>query len=45
MGGGRAPEMVRLNRVAGRLRDVNSCADRPHPPESKVSHEACGLPL
>ena len=43
--GGLAPETVRLNHAAGRLRDVNSCAARPLPPEPKISYEACGLPL
>ena len=43
--GGLAPEMVRLNHAAGRLRDVNSCAARPLPPEPKISYEARGLPL
>jgi putative transposase len=43
--GGLAPETVRLNHAAGRLRDVNSCAARPLPPEPKISYVACGLPL
>jgi putative transposase len=43
--GGLAPETVRLNHAAGRLRDVNSCAARPLPPEPQISYEACGLPL
>jgi putative transposase len=43
--GGLAPETVRLNHAAGRLRDVNSCAARPLPPEPTISYEACGLPL
>jgi putative transposase len=43
--GGLAPETVRLNHAAGRLRDVNSCAPRPLPPEPKISYEAYGLPL
>ena len=43
MGGGLSPKAVRLNRAAGRLRDVDRRADRPLPPESRVSYEACGL--
>ena len=43
--GGLAPETVRLNHAAGRLRDMNSCAARPLPPEPRISYEACGLPL
>jgi len=43
--GGLAPETVRLNHAAGRLRDVNSCADRPLPPEPRISYKACGPPL
>ena len=43
--GGLAPETVRLNHADSRLRDVNSCADRPLPPEQQISYEARGLPL
>lgn len=39
---GLAPETVRMNHAAGRLRDVNSYAARPLPPEPKISYEACG---
>ncbi len=42
---GLAPETVRLNHAAARLRDVNNCAARPLPSEPQISYEACGLPL
>ena len=38
MGGGLSPKTVRMNHAAGRLRDVNSCAARPLPPEPKISY-------